>query len=158
MTINSQLIYCHIIWGKTYKTYLNNIIRLQKRAVRLCSSDYVTKSEVLFQKFNILNIESLHAYLIAQTVFKFFNDNCSLPNCIKILFTNNSLIHNHLTRSTGSPRLFVQPCRLDIRKNSMKIQAPLIWNGIPEELQQIQSFPLFKRELKDYLLKTQIKV
>lgn len=56
--ILTHLSYCNIIWGNTYKKYLQNVIRLQKRALRLCNLDKNpennSKSSKLFLNSNRL--------------------------------------------------------------------------------------------------------
>ena len=55
--IHSHLLYCIEIWGTAYKTSLQPLYLLQKRAVRLiCNAGYRDHSEPLFKRLGIRNI------------------------------------------------------------------------------------------------------
>ena len=57
--------YCIHVWGSCYKTHLNKVIILQKKAVRIISgADRLSHSEPLFTSFEILNIDKIFSYNI----------------------------------------------------------------------------------------------
>src|SRR3989442_15848072 len=68
---------------------------------------------------------------VALLVYKYFYYPSLLPHCIALLFEKISNIHQHQTRSLDNMSLFMHPGRLNARKNSLKINAPRIWNSIP---------------------------
>ncbi len=74
--------YCVEVWGHTYKTNLNSIYRLQKKAVRIVKRvDYYEPTNNLFI--------NLHAFTFFDLVdlyslYKIYNN--LLPNCIQRLF------------------------------------------------------------------------
>ncbi len=56
----SQLTYCCEVWGTTYKSNLNCLKVLQKKAVRvICNEDRLSKSTPLFLKLNLLKFEDI---------------------------------------------------------------------------------------------------
>ena len=59
--IHSHLLYCIEIWGTAYKTTLQPLYLLQKRAVRLiCGAGFRDHSEPLFKRLGIRNIFEEH--------------------------------------------------------------------------------------------------
>ena len=91
------LIYCVEIWGSSLKSYLDPLVKIQKKCIRTISfSEYLAPSDPLFQKLNILNFEKLVIQRICLMMFK-----CSigvLPLPVSALFQYNYVIHTHNTR------------------------------------------------------------
>ena len=91
------LIYCVEIWGSSLKSYLDPLVKIQKKCIRTISfSEYLAPSEPLFQKLNILNIEKLVIQRICLMMFK-----CSigvLPLPVSAIFQYNYVIHTLNTR------------------------------------------------------------
>ena len=79
------LIYCVEIWGSSLKSYLDPLVKIQKKRIRTISfSEYLAPSEPLFQKLNILKFEKLVIQRISLMMFK-----CSigvLPLPVSALF------------------------------------------------------------------------
>ena len=79
------LIYCVEIWGSSHKSYLDPLVKIQKKCIRtIFFSEYLAPSEPLFQKLNILNFEKLVIQRISLMMFK-----CSigvLPLPVSALF------------------------------------------------------------------------
>ena len=65
------LIYRVEIWGRSLKSYLDPLVKIQKKCIRTISfSEYLAPSEPLFQKLNILNFEKLVIQRISLMMFK----------------------------------------------------------------------------------------
>ena len=124
--ISSFLTYCNILWGNTCKTYLVNIYRLQKRALRVCCEIKNLCSDVLFNTCNKLVLHNINKLQIAMLVHRYYYNVCDLPDSIIALFVKVSNIHFHHTRSIDNLCLFTNFGRLNGRKNSVKIYAPMI--------------------------------
>ncbi len=150
----SRISYCVIAWGGACKIYTSNLHRLQKRALRLCFNANSLKSEELFITSKRLSIEHIHNMQIALMVFQFFNCPCILPDCITYLFTRISDVHTYKTRSLDSLCLFTHFGRLNVRQNSLKIIAPILWNKIPSHIRLLSTVGLFKKRFKVLLLAT----
>ena len=55
--------YCNCIWGNTYQTYLDPLVKLQKRAIRIISlAKGRAHTEPLFHRLCILNLSKLSIY------------------------------------------------------------------------------------------------
>src|SRR6266516_1008910 len=89
---------------------------------------------------------------VAKLVFMYFNSTNTLPDQIILLFNKISNIHQHHTRSLDNLCLFNQYGRLNVRKNSLKVYAPVLWNTIPICLRQINSFSFFSHTFLSYPL------
>ena len=63
--------YCNITWASVGTTILDPIYKLQKKALRICtSSSYVAPSRpYLFFKLNVLNVYDIHKFKIALLMF-----------------------------------------------------------------------------------------
>jgi len=142
--------YCILIWGNSYKSTTLNITTLQKRALRLCFNINSSKSVSCSHKDKLL-LHNLYNLQVAQVVHCYFYTPNLLPNCVSQLFKKNSDIHGYQTRSLDNLCLFANLSRLNVRKSSLKISAPTIWNKFPSSIRYLSSIYLFKRELKSYL-------
>ena len=76
--IYSHIIYAIEVWGSTFKTELNKILILQKRAPRLMTfSDLypdtlgpLCPSNPIFSKLNMLKVSDIHKYQVLKFVFQ----------------------------------------------------------------------------------------
>ena len=75
-----QLTYCNIIWGKTYKSHLNQLAISQKRILRtmMYRSRYHHTNQD-FYKLKVLKLDEINTYFGAIFVFKSIN-NLTFPN------------------------------------------------------------------------------
>ena len=149
-----HLSYGNIIWGNTYKTYTSNIVRFQKRALRLCNGLKDLSSKNLFAVTHRLPLVNIHKLQVALIVHKFFYNPSILPNCIAHLFEHISDIHHHRTRSLENMCLHTHFGRLNVRKNALKIYAPHLWNKIPRNLRQINIIDSFKKQYSSSLFES----
>ena len=92
------LIYCCEIWGNTSHTYLDLLIKCQKKIIRIMTfSQYDAHSKPLFMKLHILDLQKLITHRIALMMYK--HSVQLLPVPVSNLFTKNSSIHRYNTRS-----------------------------------------------------------
>jgi len=125
--INTQLSYCNMIWANTFKTYTENLIRLQKRALRLCyHGQPFPKTTNLFCKTNRLPVSDIAKLQLAKIVYLFYNSPDELPYHIKLLFAKTSDIHTYSTRAMDNMQLHTHYFKTNIRKNTTKILAPTL--------------------------------
>ena len=126
----------------SHLTYLQNLYRLQKRALRLCFGENKLSSDLLFDRTNRLSLFNIHNLLTMKLIFHFFHDIITLPTPIASLFNKTSDIHGIHTRSSDNLSLHTHFGRWHTRVNSVKIAGPVLWNRIPTSLRQISSLPL----------------
>ena len=89
---------------------------------------------------------------VGKLVHRFYYNIAALPEGIASLFEKSSDVHGHSTRAADNMSLFCYFGRLNLRKNTVKICAPSLWNNIPVRLRQITSVILFKKKYKNFLL------
>ena len=149
--------YCNIVWGNGNITFINNILKLQKRALRICTgSHYLAHSDPLFHKLHSLKINDINVLQTAVFMFK-LNANL-LPTTFDKLFSHNKNIHHYPTRVSDNFHLSNPLSSLASR--SIRHYGPDIWNSLPESLKSSpsdqssaqSSVYVFKNSMKTYLL------
>ena len=89
--------YCLLVWGNTFSTYLDGLMKLQKRAIRtICGESKFAHTAPLFKKMNMFNFDELFIYSLGIFMFKFHSS--LLPKIFITFFTYNRNIHSHYTR------------------------------------------------------------
>ena len=137
--IYPYFLYANEIWGGTYPTYLQSILLLQKRIVRIINKEsFLAHTTPLFIESKILRISDIHKLVIAQMGFKSNINSDNLP------------AHNYNTRNRNILRPEFQ--RLSICQKSITYKLPVIWNSLPDHLKHIEKYNRFKFELKKHLL------
>ena len=98
--------YCVEILGNAKESYLNPLIKLQKRSVRIIThSHYRSHTEPLFSKYiYILPFGKLVQYRISPTMFKFHHG--QVPDSISSIFQLNSDVRFYNTRHKFALRSF----------------------------------------------------
>ena len=64
-------------------------------------------------------------------------------------FQRNADIHDHNLRNVND--LYVPYGRLDIRKFSVKIAGPNLWNSLPSSVKNSETVHIFKKNMRHYL-------
>ena len=112
------LTYRLVAWGNASKKYLNKIVVLPKRVLRLIY--FVDRKEhaiPLFVNAKILPITFLYYEAVCKLMFDVHND--SAPSYITKLFTRTSNIHTYNTHSSTSQFFSVKYSRLKREKKSL---------------------------------------
>ena len=66
--------YCCDIWGNTYKSRIQHLITIQKRAIRICqNADYRSHSRPLFYQLKTLNIHDMVNFKNMMFMYKVYN-------------------------------------------------------------------------------------
>ena len=149
--IYPHLTYCVIIWGAAAKTYLDSLILLQKRVIRIVSnSAYLSHSSRLFLSSRILKVYELYKYYVSLFVYKFLN-NCLPSICANLLCVKEI---STMPYSLRSPSCFEIPhFRTTVRERSIMISGPRIWNELPREICESASFAILKQKLISLYIK-----
>jgi hypothetical protein len=146
--IYPYLCYCCIIWGNSYDATLHSIVVLQNRAVRiLTNSPYRLTANPLFNQLKLLQIKDLCNYQIL--LFMYQTRYVLLPHTCQHYCVPND-VSRYATRKPSYFTLFT--CRTNVRKKSICISGPKLWNTIPPELLTINSLPNFKLALKSWYI------
>ena len=165
--IVSHISYGNIIWASSYKTYLQKIFLLQKRALKLCSgiacksnqqfagarninARYITRNTSTFHINNKLSVYDINKYQIASLVYTALN-NLS-PPYLQNLFNPVANIHSYNTRAETRNNLFTRPAKTTQRKFATSVRATTVWNSIPDSIRNSDTLHLFSKNLKLFYL------
>ena len=141
--------YCNLIWGATFKTYINVIYLIQKKIfhIILISSNNVNLISIspYFNKFKILTVYELNVFKANLFYHKIIYTNKQISNFC-------SIENNFNTRSKNSLLLKpnIIPKKTIVTRNIYYYDINQ-WNALPEYLRLNSNFKNFKSELKNYL-------
>ena len=161
-----SLVYSHIIyaieaWGSAFKTELEKILVLQKRAMRLLTFNdaYPTvhgpliSSDPIFSKLETLKITDVYKYQVSKFIFKCIN---IAPIHFQNWFGMSHTLHGYHTRSnvnitdgTKIHNLFIPSARTtNYGLKQLKVNGPRIWNTLPNNIKNSSNLHAFLSKLK----------
>jgi hypothetical protein len=163
LTTMTSLYYTHIyphlignisIWGSSdpSKTYLQPLIKAQKRIVRLVrKAPPRTHTKPIMAQLEILNITNLYTLRVCAEMHPFIYPKKPLNRPEHNHdYTPVSLIHAHRTRYAAANRQ-----RITIDMEHFTRAHALIWNSLPPKLTNIRNRKEFTTQLKLHLLQKQ---
>ena len=140
--------YCNIIWGAADKTCIQNLIVLQKKAIRIISKvNYLDHTEPLFKALDLVNIENIYKLNCLVFIYKLVKMNI-YPD-IKRKVLRNSAYHNHQTRHRSQYRL--PGTRLKCIKQSCLYVGLTLWNRYEKVTDKCKNAYELKREMRKTL-------
>ena len=138
-----------IAWGHTHSTYLDRILLLQKKALRIiCHTSWKAHTDVLFCENNILKINDLFRHHLGQFMFKL--ENKALPSIFYDMFKKNNTIHKYPTRHSNEFHL--PRTRTILNQSIFTSVGPKFWNSLDKDIISAPSIASFKKRLKLFLL------
>ena len=138
------LIYCNEIWGNEIwgnacQAYVDPLIKLQKKIVRIMTfSSHDAHTEPLFKTLHVLKFKKLVIQRIALMMFKFSISELPIP--VWQLFSRNSEIHNYNTIGSS-----------EATYANFSFHAVYIWNIISKEIPTDVSYSCFKHLSKHFI-------
>lgn len=142
------LSYCVEIWGNTYKTNLQSLCTLQKRAIRIINNvGYLEHTNSLFLKSYILKFIDLVKFKTVQVMFKARNN--LLPGNIQKMFMERQGGYN-LRDELNFKKLNI---RTTLKSMCITICGVRLWNKLEQVLKYCTNFKQFKKLYKIELLK-----
>ena len=147
--------YCNCIWGNTFKTYLDPLIKLQKRAVRtIASANRRAHTEDLFKRLKILPVDKLFIYCTQLFMFKFYHG--LVPGIFQNFFASNESIHSHNTRQSSHLHSF--GAHTSLRHRCVRMAGVNIFNHFYDILNLNCLFVTYKYHLKTYLSQNDVSI
>mgnify|MGYP003433291688 FL=1 len=141
--------YCNIVWAVHRSSQLNKLFICQKIAIRtITNSRRRTHTKPLFAKLKILTLFDVNNQQVA--CFMYRSTNNLLPDYFSKMFSQNSSFHAHNTRQHH--HIHIIRHRLNVRRNTVHIFGPKLWNNLPTAITQSPNVFVFKRRYKKYLL------
>ena len=153
--VYSYINYCNLIWGSAYKSVLEPLHILQKKAIRIVNnSNYLDHTESIFKSLELLNI------------YKVFKLNCVLfaYKCLKAelypdfkrRIMKNSSVHTYETRISD---LYRPPSeRLNLVQKSYLYQSVILWNSLGLDIKKYNAIITFKKKIKTLLIENKYNV
>ena len=128
-----------IIWGGTFKSVLTPLNIQHKRVIRIiCGAGYIEHTEPLFKKLNLLKLDDVYRFNLLTYMYR---------ARARGEFGSG---HNINTRNRGAPQSEFH--RLSVCQHAISFAGPSAWNRLPNSLKAIESYPKFKKMVKNYLL------
>ena len=89
--------YCNEVWGNTYQSFLEPLIKLQKCAVRtFVGARKYAHTTPLFRELKLLNIKDIYIYCVQLFIYK--HHHSILPSIFSDFSVRKISIHEHHTR------------------------------------------------------------
>ena len=140
--------YCNILWA-TCKSVTNNVLLLQKKAVRVCTrSGFRDHADPLFVKLKCLKVDDINFLQTAVFMFRFNTE--LLPDSFSSMFKANNAVHSYSTRQASNIHL-VNP-RSTLAHKSIRHSGPDVWNSLPQHVRNLQTKHSFKNAIKRSLI------
>ena len=140
-----HLQYCCELWGNTYGCRINDLIVLQKRAVRLIDKvAFREHTSEIFKKYNILKFKDLINFHTGILMFK--ASNIMLPENIQLQFSKIQDIHKYGTRNRE--KMFVYGSNSRLKQMSTNVTGVKLWNELDSKIRNSKSLNVFKKKLK----------
>ena len=139
--------YCLEIWGNTYKSNLQPLIILQKRAIRIVNNvGFQEHTNSLFLLLNTLKLIDMVNFKTAQIIFKARNN--LLPGNIQNMFFEREGGYN-LRGEHKLKQLLIKTTR---RSQCIAICGVKLWNGLDREIQESNNIFKFKKMYKNQII------
>ena len=138
------------VWGTAANTHLQQVITLQKKAIRIISNSHPKDHSIpLFKKYNILPIKSQYELNVA--LFMYRVNHCQYPQSILDLFSKKDKV----PRISRQYHQYITPrSRCKAFENSIAIQGPKKFNQFLKTFDLKCSIHTYKKKLKVHLLST----
>lgn len=141
------LLYCVEVWGNNYKTTLQPICKIQKRAIRtIYKTGYRDHTNPLFIKSHMLKFMDLVKFRTAQIMYKARNN--LLPKNIQDMFNEREGGYN----LRGELHFKKPKVRTNMKSMCVSSCGVNLWNSLGTEIKQSANINLFKKRYKTFLL------
>ena len=146
-----HLTYCCSIWGNTYKSRLSEVIKLQKKALRIVyNKPFYAPTNSLFQKARCLKLEDLIKLNTNVIMYKAFNN--LLPQNLQCIFSNVKNVHDYSTRQKHN--LYKTSVRTNVKNMTFSKIGINLWNQLDDHIKLCYNIHLFKKKLKQLYVDT----
>jgi len=131
--IFSYISYCNLLWGSNYKTYLNHLFNLQKRAIRIvCNTPWKSSIKPVLTKHNLFSLFNINKHQVYLFMYRLYHN--LLPTSLSSNFQRGFHTHNYFTRPSHQYRSHLA-C-LKIKQLSINCLGPGLWNSPPKVIRK----------------------
>ena len=146
--------YCIHVWGKTYDSYLDKLVKTQKKLVRIITcSKYLAHTAPLYKCTGILTVPEIYEYTMGIFMYKYYYND--LPVVFRNMFMSNENVHSHGTRQRNDYHL--PSCKSDVMKRAPSYQGCAIWNRLDDNMRSIKSLNVFKKSMRRRVLHSSLE-
>ena len=150
---NSQFSYCPLVWMFHNRQINTRINGLHYRALRMIYQDENSSFEDLLRKNGSVNIHHRNLQFLATEMYKVTKG--IGPAFMQEIFTRNPNRNSeNISMNTRSASDFYNPANpknVNSGLETLRCLSPKIWDMIPMNLRNIESLPLFKTKIKDWI-------
>ena len=143
--------YCLPVWGGATETLLQPIIKIQKKAIRLCTqSRYNAHTTTLFGRIKSLKFKDLYQLRCSEVGIDVAKDRTSpgMAQCFKVLH-NDTMMQRTRGENSVLPRLFVPVPTTDAMARLPSVTIPRIWRDLDDKYKLFGKLAL-KEDYKFY--------
>jgi len=149
--VHPHLSYCVEIYANTYNKYLDPLIKLNNKILRILQNQKINYPvKKMYTLYNCMPVPQLHEYSILLLMHKFNYNKEQLPLIFQVYFTENFLVHRHDTRQVSLFHL--NRTNSTHGQRSIKFKGCKLWNNLPEIIRLNRGMFTFKKKLKIYLM------
>ena len=150
--VSSRLRYGILCWGTAAKTHLNKLNVIHNRVVRnITYNSRRASAGPIYKSLHILPLNGLLLSEQAKFLYQFTNN--MLPPIFDDYLTRPTHCHNtRFASHQNFNRTRVRTCRA---QTTIECLGPQVWSNIPHNIKTANTFNIFKKELKVYLLDKQ---
>ena len=142
--------YCCEVWGNNYKTRIQSLFILQKRAIRIClNTNYKCHTKPLFYQLRSLNVFDIIDLNSLVFMYKAFHS--LLPTNLLSYFKKVNDSNNHNIRN-NTLSFKVRFRRTSKKALSICIKGCKMWNALSPDIKLSRNANAFKKMLKSSLL------
>lgn len=148
--IHSTLLYGLEVYGNTYISYLDNLMKLNNKILRIIlNKPFRTHTVELYKAYDTLPINILHDFLLLKLVHRIFYYKSSVPdvlvNCFS-LATNGA--HYTLRENLNLTVVRFNTCR---GQRSFIYKGSKLWNGLPIDIKKTSNKFIFNNLIRSQL-------
>jgi hypothetical protein len=164
-TLYFSLIHCHFtyaaeIWGCSPQSYINDLFKTQKKAIRLiCGAKYNAHTEYLFKKLEILKLPDLVKTCKLKLSYQILH--CQSPSFLHNIWPTNRQRRNLLEDQHGRPGfmelrneddLYKPLAKSDLTARLPYFSFPKNWNQLSPDCKSSRSCSILINKLKSFHL------
>jgi len=138
-----HLIYCNIMWGCASVTVLQELLFLQKRAIRIINkSSYLAHTSPIFKDLAILKLSDINLYSAVFFIYKCKHN--YLPLVCNQFLTANDIVDDSTYNVRTVNEYLIPFSRTNMRTKCLNVRGPKQWITLPDDVGNATSLSNFK--------------
>ena len=152
--LHPYLLYVIIVWRLTYNSYLQKLVSLQNKALRLITDNFTFYPPfvsvcLLYKQNKLLKLSDIYTYEVAIFMHKFCNK--KLPITFSKYFSKTDTVHKLRTRQNLACKFAIPRYSTSRLQRLINYSGIKIWDSISSETRN-SSFKVFKKKYNQCLL------